>query len=184
MDAFIDRLDPDMCVVTAAADGDRAGCLVGFSSQCSIEPVRYAVWLSKANRTYRVARTAPRLAVHLLTREQRGLAELFGGETGDRTDKFVRVPWREEAGGAVVLDEASAWFVGRVVQRVEGGDHVGFVLEPETWGGREASGALGLRRLSDCTSSRPGPDPRSRLAYVDQYTLNKEGLKERITDST
>ena len=27
MDAFIDRLDPDMCVVTAAADGDRAGRL-------------------------------------------------------------------------------------------------------------------------------------------------------------
>jgi len=156
MDAFIDRLDPDMCVVTAAADGDRAGCLVGFASQCSIEPVRYAVWLSKANRTYRVARTAPRLAVHLLTREQRGLAELFGGETGDHTDKFARVRWREETGGAVVLDEAAAWFVGRVVQRVEGGDHVGFVLEPETWGGRADTEGAKLLRLSDATSISPG----------------------------
>jgi flavin reductase (DIM6/NTAB) family NADH-FMN oxidoreductase RutF len=156
MDAFIDRLDPDMCVVTAAADGDRAGCLVGFASQCSIEPVRYAVWLSKANRTYRVARTAPRLAVHLLTREQRGLAELFGGETGDHTDKLARVRWREETGGAVVLDEAAAWFVGRVVQRVEGGDHVGFVLEPETWGGREDTEGAKLLRLSDATSISPG----------------------------
>ncbi|MDH6565840.1 flavin reductase (DIM6/NTAB) family NADH-FMN oxidoreductase RutF [Streptomyces sp. SAI-117] len=92
MDVFIDRLDPDMCVVTAAAGGERAGCLVGFASQCSMEPVRYVVWLSKANRTYRVARTASRLAVHLLTREQRALAELFGGRTGDRTDKFARAP--------------------------------------------------------------------------------------------
>ncbi|MFF7640594.1 flavin reductase [Streptomyces canus] len=156
MDAFIDRLDPDMCVVTAAADGDRAGCLVGFASQCSIEPVRYAVWLSKANRTYRLARTAPRLAVHLLTREQRGLAELFGGETGDRTDKFARARWREEAGGAVVLEEAAAWFVGTVVLRVEGGDHVGFVLEPETWGGREDTGGAKLLRLSDAASISPG----------------------------
>ncbi|WP_329270763.1 flavin reductase family protein [Streptomyces pseudovenezuelae] len=156
MDVFTDRLDPDMCVVTAAAGGDRAGCLVGFASQCSIEPVRYAVWLSKANRTYRVARTAHRLAVHLLTREQRGLAELFGGETGDRTDKFARVHWREEAGGAVVLDEAAAWFVGRVVQRVEGGDHEGFVLEPETWGGRADTEGADLLRLSDATSISPG----------------------------
>ncbi|MEU0941555.1 flavin reductase family protein [Streptomyces canus] len=156
MDVFIDRLDPDMCVVTAAAGGDRAGCLVGFASQCSIEPVRYAVWLSKANRTYRVARTAPRLAVHLLTREQRGLAELFGGETGDLTDKFARVRWREEAGGAVVLDEAAAWFVGTVVVRVEGGDHVGFVLEPQTWGGREDTEGARLLRLSDATSISPG----------------------------
>jgi flavin reductase (DIM6/NTAB) family NADH-FMN oxidoreductase RutF len=156
MDAFIDRLDPDMCVVTAATDGDRAGCLVGFSSQCSIEPVRYVVWLSKANRTYRVARTANRLAVHLLTREQHGLAELFGGETGDRTDKFARVRWREEAGGAVVLEEAAAWFVGTVVLRVEGGDHVGFVLEPEAWGAREDTEGAKLLRLSDATSISPG----------------------------
>lgn len=156
MDAFIDRLDPDMCVVTAATDGDRAGCLVGFASQCSIEPVRYAVWLSKANRTYRVARTADRLAVHLLTREQRGLAELFGGETGDRTDKFAQVPWREEAGGAVVLEEAAAWFVGKVVQRVEGGDHLGFVLEPEAWGEREETEGAKLLRLSDAVSISPG----------------------------
>ncbi|MEU0409550.1 flavin reductase family protein [Streptomyces griseorubiginosus] len=156
MDVFIDRLDPDMCVVTAAADGDRAGCLVGFACQCSIEPVRYAVWLSKANRTYRVARTATRLAVHLLTREQRDLAELFGGETGDRTDKFARVRSRREAGGAVVLEDAAAWFVGTVVSRIDGGDHVGFVLAPEAWGAREDTEGTPLLRLSDATSISPG----------------------------
>ncbi|MEU9170434.1 flavin reductase family protein [Streptomyces sp. NPDC048420] len=156
MDAFIDRLDPDMCVVTATADGERAGCLVGFASQCSIEPVRYVVWLSKANHTYRVAATAERLAVHLLNREQHGLAELFGGETGDRTDKFTRARWREEAGGAVVLEDAVAWFVGTVVQRTDGGDHVGFVLRPEAWGEREDAGGGPLLRLSDAVSIRPG----------------------------
>ena len=156
MDVFIDRLDPDMCVVTAAADGDRAGCLVGFASQCSIRPVRYVVWLSKANRTYRVARTASRLAVHLLTREQRGLAELFSGETGDRTDKFARARGREEAGGAVVLTDAAAWFVGTVVLRCDGGDHVGFVLEPETWGERDDTDGTRLLRLSDAVSIQPG----------------------------
>ena len=55
-DAFMDRLNPEMCVVTAASGTERSGCLVGFSAQCSIEPARYAVWLSKANHTYGVAR--------------------------------------------------------------------------------------------------------------------------------
>ncbi|CAM5690759.1 Oxidoreductase OS=Streptomyces glaucescens OX=1907 GN=SGLAU_29680 PE=4 SV=1 [Streptomyces glaucescens] len=135
-DAFFDRLNPQMCVVTAAVGDERAGCLVGFSAQCSIRPLRYVVFLSKANRTYRVARDADRLAVHLLTRDQHELAALFGGETGDEVDKFTRVRWRRGHGGAVVLEDAAAWFVGAVRTRVDGGDHVGFVLEPERSGQR------------------------------------------------
>ncbi|MEU1011290.1 flavin reductase family protein [Streptomyces sp. NPDC005890] len=143
---FFDRLDPDMCVVTVAASGERAGCLVGFASQCSIDPPRFAVWLSKANRTYRVARAAQFLAVHLLTRDQRELAELFGGETGDETDKFTRLDWREGHGGTAVLTDAAAWFVGTILHRTDGGDHVGFVLDPVQWGeGRSGP----LLRLSD-----------------------------------
>ncbi|CAL9603656.1 FMN reductase (NADH) RutF [Streptomyces sp. enrichment culture] len=162
-DVFVGRLDPDMCVVTAAAGGERAGCLVGFFSQCSLHPVRFTVWLSEANRTFRVARTADVLAVHLFTREQRAFAELFGGQTGDRVDKFAHVRWREGHGGATVLEDAQAWFVGRVLRRVEGGDHVGFVLDPVEWGGRpaasagDAPGAAGpLLRLTDAHAVRPG----------------------------
>lgn len=153
--AFLRRLDPDMCVVTAAAGGERAGCLVGFASQCSIRPVRFVVWLSKVNHTFRVARAADVLAVHLLAREQRPLAELFGGRTGDRVDKFARVRWRPAHGGAVVLQDAQAWFVGRVAERADGGDHVGFVLEPVEWGGREAAGGP-LLRLADTRTITPG----------------------------
>ncbi|MFI9802762.1 flavin reductase family protein [Streptomyces sp. NPDC052301] len=135
-----------MCVVTAVADGERAGCLVGFASQCSLRPPRFTVWLSKVNHTYRVARAAHCLAVHLLTRDRRDLAELFGGETGDDVDKFVGVDWSEEYGGAIVLRDAAAWFVGTILHRTDGGDHVGFVLEPVQWGeGRDGP----LLRLSD-----------------------------------
>ncbi|MGW2723523.1 flavin reductase family protein [Streptomyces sp. NPDC001492] len=153
LDAFMGRLSPDMCVVTAAAGEQRSGCLVSFSSQCSIRPVRYVVWISRANHTYAVARAADCLAVHLLTREQHELAALFGGRTGDRTDKFAHVPWTRGHGGAVVLEEAAAWFVGSVEQRVDGGDHVGFVLTPEDWGSR-AEGPL--LRLDDARDISPG----------------------------
>ncbi|MCT1909143.1 hypothetical protein ACH0CV_13930 [Brachybacterium paraconglomeratum] len=38
--------DPAMVVVTTAAGGERAGCLVGFHAQSSISPERYCLWLS------------------------------------------------------------------------------------------------------------------------------------------
>ena len=94
IDTFTDRLNPDMCVVTASAGGRRAGCLVGFFCQCSIQPARFAVWISKANHTFGVAIGAERVAVHFLTESDRPLAELFGGETEDRVDKFAECNWR------------------------------------------------------------------------------------------
>ncbi|MET9801008.1 flavin reductase family protein [Streptomyces sp. NPDC006368] len=130
LNVFSGLLDYPMYVVTASAGGERAGCLVGFASQCSIDPPRFAVWLSTANRTYRVARRADHLAVHLLRRDQGALARLFGGETGDEIDKFQHAAWHPRHGDTPVLRDACAWFVGRVSGRIDGGDHVGFLLDP------------------------------------------------------
>ncbi|WP_432027611.1 flavin reductase family protein [Streptomyces sp. 1222.5] len=155
LDGFLARLNPDMCVVTAAADGERAGCLVGFASQCSIDPPRFAVWLSKVNHTYHVARAAQHLAVHLLTRDQRDLAELLGGETGDEIDKFAQLDWWEGPGGAAVLADAAAWFVGTILHRTDGGDHVGFVLDPVRWGGGRDGPLLKLSHVSGIDAGHP-----------------------------
>ncbi|MFG3296661.1 flavin reductase family protein [Streptomyces sp. NPDC048179] len=157
LDPFTDLLDYPMYVVTAQADTERAGCLVGFASQCSIQPARFMVWLSKANRTCRVAERADRLAVHLLRRDQGRLARLFGAETGDRTDKFTDAPWHPGPGGSPILDEVPAWFVGRVEKRIDGGDHVGFLLAPET--ARNLTGSrtplLTLHDTHDITPGHP-----------------------------
>ncbi|MER7112566.1 flavin reductase family protein [Streptomyces sp. NPDC000229] len=155
LDAFSDLLDYPMYVVTAAAGGERAGCLVGFASQCSIRPPRFAVWLSVANRTYRVARQATHLGVHLLHREQGELARLFGGETGDEIDKFDRVTWQPSHDGVPVLPDACAWFVGRVHSRIDGGDHMGFLLDPVD-ASPAATGRPTPIMFSDVTDLSPG----------------------------
>jgi flavin reductase (DIM6/NTAB) family NADH-FMN oxidoreductase RutF len=155
LDPFTDLLNYPMYLVTAAAAGERAGCLVGFASQCSIHPPRFVVWLSTANHTYRVARVATHLGVHLLRRQDGALAELFGGETGDRTDKFERTPWHPEHAGTPVLDGACAWFVGRVQDRFEGGDHVGFVLAPVSRS-PPVAGRPPLLGLADVAGLAPG----------------------------
>lgn len=124
-------LDYPMFVVTTTDGAELAGCLVGFTSQVSIHPPRFLVGLSKQNHTFRVAcRGATHLAVHLLTREHRDLARLFGSETGDRTDKFARCSWQSGPHGLPILTAAPAWFAGRVLGRYDLGDHVGHLIEP------------------------------------------------------
>ncbi|MFD9301535.1 flavin reductase family protein [Streptomyces sp. NPDC060048] len=148
--------DGPMYVVTAAAGGERAGCLVGFASQCSIHPPRFVVWLSVANHTYRVARQASYLTVHALGRGQRDLAELFGGECGDRVDKFARVDWRPDGAGGPVLSGVRSWFTGRIEQRIEGGDHVGFLLAPTGGRGLPEDAAAELLRYGDVRDVEAG----------------------------
>jgi flavin reductase (DIM6/NTAB) family NADH-FMN oxidoreductase RutF len=153
-DGFVSLLDYPMYVVTAAAGEERAGCLVGFASQCSLDPPRFAVWISKANRTYRVARNAGHLAVHLLP-PRHELAELFGGRTGDEVDKFAAVRWRPGPGGAPVLDDAPAWFAGRIADHADWGDHVGFLLLPEDGEVRSRDVPLFFRDVADIEAGHP-----------------------------
>ena len=123
-------LDYPMMIVTAAAEGERAGCLVGFATQCSIGPPRFAVWISRKNHTFRIADRAGVLAVHFLSAADRALAELFGGLTGDDVDKFSRCRWRDGPGGVPVLEDCQRWFAGEVVEQFPTEDHVGFLLAP------------------------------------------------------
>ena len=127
---LVSALDYPMFIVTVAAAGERAGCLVGFATQCSVDPPCFLVCLSDKNRTFRVAHEAETLVVHLVPEEATELADLFGGETGDEVDKFARVSWHPGPGGAPVLDECENWFAGRVLDRLPAGDHCAYLLEP------------------------------------------------------
>ncbi len=147
------RLNYPMLVVTTIADGERAGCLVGFSTQCSIDPGRFLACLSDKNHTTRVASRADSLAVHFLPAGALALAELFGSETGDEVDKFSRCRWHPGPDGVPLLDDCGRWFVGRILERRTVGDHVGFVLDPVA-AGDEGSGAL--LTFSDVKHLEPG----------------------------
>lgn len=165
-DAF-DRLlasaDTAMSIVTTASGGERAGCLVGFQAQCSIDPPRYVVWLSKANHTCRVAVRASHLAVHFLTTDDHDLAELFGGMSGDDVDKFQRCSWTPGPGGVPVLDRCPNHLVGRRVAVLdEGSDHVCVVLESVEARADERFEPLRLSAVTDITpghgnEERPQP---------------------------
>jgi flavin reductase (DIM6/NTAB) family NADH-FMN oxidoreductase RutF len=128
--ALVGQLEYSMFIVTVRAGDELAGCLVGFGCQSSIDPPRFLTCLSRRNHTYRVAMSAPELAVHFVPRQADALARLFGGRTGDVVDKFARCAWQSGPAGLPILQECPDWFVGRVLDRLDLGDHVGFLLEP------------------------------------------------------
>jgi flavin reductase (DIM6/NTAB) family NADH-FMN oxidoreductase RutF len=124
------ELDYSMVIVTTSAGSERAGCLVGFTTQCSVDPPRYLVCLSEKNRTFRVAQSSTAMIVHFPGADKLELVELFGGETGDQIDKFARCNWHEGPMGIPLLDDCPRWFAATILDRVPLGDHVGFVLAP------------------------------------------------------
>lgn len=124
------QLDYSMFIVTTAAEGERSGCLVGFASQVSIHPHRFLICLSVKNHTFEVAGRAGVLVVHFVPEQAEELAVLFGGETGDEVDKFAHCEWREGPEGTPVLTQLEDWFAGRILERLDLGDHCGFLLEP------------------------------------------------------
>ena len=129
-------------VTVVGADGERDGCLIGFATQCSIKPQRFITCISKENRTFDAVRSADAIVVHFLGAQQRELAELFGGETGDEVDKFELCAWSEGPFGIPVLDDVPGWFAGRILERFDAGDHVALLLEPVE--AEDRGGALDL----------------------------------------
>jgi flavin reductase (DIM6/NTAB) family NADH-FMN oxidoreductase RutF len=127
---IVRTLDYPMVVVTAASDSGPAGCLVGFHTQCSIDPPRYLVCLSDKNRTERVASEVDALAVHFLAADALELARVFGELTTDEADTFSQCRWRAGPRGAPILDGCGRWVVGAILQRRPLGDHVAYLLQP------------------------------------------------------
>jgi flavin reductase (DIM6/NTAB) family NADH-FMN oxidoreductase RutF len=129
---LVANVDYPMFIVTAVAHGTRAGCLVGFATQSSIDPPRLLVLLSKINRTYRLSQETDTLVVHFLHEGNHDLATLFGEETGDEVDKFAGCQWQEGPQHTPVLRGTRGWVAGSILGHLDAGDHVAHLLEVNT----------------------------------------------------
>jgi flavin reductase (DIM6/NTAB) family NADH-FMN oxidoreductase RutF len=166
-DAVVASANEAMVVVTAAAGEERAGCLVGFHSQTSIEPRRYTVWLSKANHTYRVALLATHLAVHFLTDADGDLADVFGALSGDHVDKFARSDWDPGPHGVPLLRRCpNRLILARTTLLDDGGDHVALSARPIA---AHSAGDFTPLRFVDVRDVVPGHEADERPDSVPDH---------------
>nr|WP_194956430.1 flavin reductase family protein [Aeromicrobium phoceense] len=156
-------VDQPLVVVTTAAEDERAGCLVGFHAQSSIDSEHYSVWLSKANHTYRTGLRAKHFAVHFLTDRDLALAERFGTTCSAETDKFdgldvdtdeYAVPLLRDCPNRIVLE--------RIAVLDDGGDHVCLASRVVAAHAGEPFTPL---RVSAATHLEPGHPAESRAVH-------------------
>ncbi|GAB3866451.1 flavin reductase family protein [Nocardioides maradonensis] len=160
-DDLVAAADPAMVVVTTAADGEPAGCLVGFHGQASMDPQRYAVWLSKANHTYRVALRSTHHAVHFLGVDDLALAELFGTRSGEDQDKLADVAFETGPHGVPLVTALPRRIVlERIALLDDGGDHVCLTGRPVQ---AEGDGDFEPLRASRVADLEPGRPPQARV---------------------
>jgi flavin reductase (DIM6/NTAB) family NADH-FMN oxidoreductase RutF len=151
---LLGELDPPMFLLTVAHGGERSGCLIGFASQVSIDPPRFLACVSKVNHTFTVAMASEHAAVHVAPDDDLDLARLFGEETGDDVDKFAHCDWFDGPEGQPIVAGVPGWFVGRVRERHDFGDHVGLLLDPVAVSGT-GEGHLTFEEVKDLEAGHP-----------------------------
>jgi len=153
-DTLMASTDPPLIVVTTVAEDERAGCLVGFHAQSSIDPQHYCVWLSKANHTYRVALRAEDFAVHFLTADDLPIAQRFGTLSGEDTDKFAGLDVDVDEHGVPLLTACpNRISLERIAMLDDGSDHVCLTTRVSP---AQTTGSFTPLRVSSATRLVPG----------------------------
>ena len=162
-DQLMASLDPAMIVVTTVAEGEPAGCLVGFHAQSGISAERYCLWLSKANQTYRTGLRAVYFAVHFLASDDLAVAEWFGTRSGEDVDKFTGLDLDSSEQGVPLLRELPRRLVvERVAILDDGSDHACFTTRVLS---AHSSGPFTPLRLSAVAHLDAGRSSESRSVH-------------------
>lgn len=160
---LVSSADPALIVVTTVAEGEPAGCLVGFHSQSSMNPEQYCFCLSKANHTYRVSLRSALFGVHFLTHDDLAAAEHFGTHSGEDTATFSGIEL-DPADSSVPLISSlpNRMVVERIAMLDDGGDHVAINARVVS---AEASGPFTPLRTSEVSHLVPGHDSGERAIH-------------------
>jgi flavin reductase (DIM6/NTAB) family NADH-FMN oxidoreductase RutF len=125
------RLDREVWLVTAEAEGRRGGLIATFVGQASLpeECPRVLVGLGKPHFTWELVERSGAFALHLLGDEHLDWVWRFGAHSGRTLDKLVGLKTEKGASGSPILIEARSWLDCRVEARLDTGDRTVYLAE-------------------------------------------------------
>ncbi|ONH50416.1 oxidoreductase [Frankia sp. CcI49] len=106
--------------VAALVDGSPVGIAASSFTSVSLCPAYVSICVAHSSTTWPVLRTAGRFGVSVLSASQEQACRQLGSRAGDR---FAALSWQATPGGAVLMNQASAWFECGIEQEVPVGDH-------------------------------------------------------------
>ncbi|MDX6329275.1 MAG: hypothetical protein QOI83_1658 [Streptomycetaceae bacterium] len=107
--------------VITAAGAQPVGFTATSLSSVAADPPLLSFGISTGSSSWPTLADAPFVGVHLLGEHQEELAATFARSGADRFGRSTA--WRRGPHGVPLLDDVSAWLVGRVVARIPAGDH-------------------------------------------------------------
>ncbi|MFJ2645706.1 flavin reductase family protein [Streptomyces sp. NPDC087420] len=106
--------------VAALVDGRPVGLAASSFTSVSLDPPLISVCVAHSSTTWPVLRDRARLGVSVLGAHQERACRRLASRDGDR---FAGLDWRATGDGAVLIEDASAWFDCTVERHIEAGDH-------------------------------------------------------------
>ena len=124
-------------VVTARADAEPRGATIGSFASVSLDPPLVSFNVTHDTRLHEALTQSDVLAIHLLAADQADLAAHFAIPDLSGAEQFA--PFASSTDALPLLAGALATLLGRVVSRVEAGDHTLVIASvDEIRPGREA----------------------------------------------
>ncbi|WP_347359762.1 flavin reductase family protein, partial [Streptomyces sp. 150FB] len=106
--------------VAALVDGVPAGLAASSFTSVSLDPPLVSVCVAHNSTTWPLLRDRARLGVSVLGAHQERACRQLAARG---TDRFAGLGWRATPDGAVLIDDASAWFDCTVENHIRAGDH-------------------------------------------------------------
>ena len=166
------KMDYTLCLLSAAADGRRQGCIVNsFHQVTSSFPPKFLVAVNKDHETCRAVQSAGSFSVTLLASDAPGeLIDTFGYKSGRVVDKFSgREAETDGNGNPYLRDHMVSRVACRVVDQMEIGSYrlfVGQATEAEVLGGGEV---LTLQAYTSRGRATPATATVYRTVEINGY---------------
>lgn len=117
-------------VTTRSADGTDVGLTANSFNSVSLDPPMVLWSLARTAASREAFEQAAYFAVHVLASDQEALSQRFA-KRGE--DKFAGLPIARGEGGVALIADCAARFVCRTAYQYDGGDHIIFVGEVQTF---------------------------------------------------
>ncbi len=129
--AIFARLDRELWVVTASANGQRGGLIATFVNPATIvaEMPRVVLGVTRQHYTATLIEASDAFALHLIGEQHIDWVWRFGLRSGRETDKLEGLAVSVGPTGSPILRDALAWLDCRVEARLDTGDRTVYLAE-------------------------------------------------------
>lgn len=118
-------------VTARAADGELAALTANSFTSVSLEPPLVLVCVGRRMSAYATIARAERLAIHVLGAEQGEVARRLATSGLDGAGRLAGIGWEPDTDGTPLIAGCAAAIRGPIVERIEAGDHVIFLVGVE-----------------------------------------------------